>query len=84
MTHVITTHELLPKFKNVLKQTPTVKHLIFIEEQIHNTERAGYKVSDLDPDYTPSVRSRQRLINPASAVRLPLSFVGSLKSQDRF
>ena len=47
MTHVITTHELLPKFKNVLKQTPTVKHLIFIEEQIHNTERTGYKVSDL-------------------------------------
>ena len=47
VTHVITTHELLPKFKNVLKQTPTVKHLIFIEEQIHNTERTGYKVSDL-------------------------------------
>ena len=43
VTHVITTHDLLPKFKNVLHKTPNVKHMIFLEDQIHTTERAGYK-----------------------------------------
>ncbi len=44
VTHVITTHELLPKFKNVLEKTPTVKFLIFIEDQVAETDRTGYKV----------------------------------------
>ena len=43
VTHVITTHELLPKFKSVLAKTPTVKIIIFIEDQIHQTDRTGYK-----------------------------------------
>ena len=43
MTHVITTHDLLPKFKSVLKKAPKVKHVIFIEDQIHQTDRTGYK-----------------------------------------
>ena len=44
VTHVITTHELLPKFRNVLAKTPTVKYLIFIEDQINDTDITGYKV----------------------------------------
>lgn len=43
VTHVITTHELMPKFKNVLQRTSTVKHLIFLEDQINPTDRSGYK-----------------------------------------
>ena len=43
VTHVITTHELLPKFKNVLERTPTVKHVIFLEDQVNTTDRSGYK-----------------------------------------
>ena len=43
VTHVITTHDLLPKFKKILPQTPTVKYLIFIEDQITSTEKTGYK-----------------------------------------
>jgi len=43
VTHVITTHELLPKFKNVLAQTPTVKHIIFLEDQINPTDKSGYR-----------------------------------------
>ena len=43
VTHVITTHELLPKFKNVLARTPTVKHLIFLEDQVNDTDRSGYR-----------------------------------------
>lgn len=43
VTHVITTHELMPKFRNVLQRTPTVKHLIFLEDQVNATDRSGYK-----------------------------------------
>ncbi len=43
VTHVITTHELMPKFRNVLHRTPTVKYLIYLEDQIHETETTGYK-----------------------------------------
>ena len=43
VTHVITTHELLPKFKNVLQKTPTVKHLIFLEDQANETDRDGFR-----------------------------------------
>ena len=42
VTHVITTHELLPKFKNVLHNTPNVKVVIFLEDQVHTTDRTGY------------------------------------------
>ena len=42
VTHVITTHELLPKFKNVLHNTPNVKVVIFFEDQVHTTDRTGY------------------------------------------
>ena len=60
VTHVITTHELLPKFKNVLKQTPTVKHLIFIEDQIADTERTGFKVRRHDFDISEPAHSQSR------------------------
>jgi len=43
VTHVITTHDLLPKFKSVLKKAPAVTHMIFLEDQIHQTDRSGYK-----------------------------------------
>ena len=41
VTHVITTHELLPKFKNVLPRAPHVKVMIFLEDQVHTTDRTG-------------------------------------------
>ena len=40
---MITTHELLPKFKNVLQRTPTVKHIIFLEDQVTETDRTGFR-----------------------------------------
>ena len=33
-THVITTHDLLPKFKGILQKTPTVTHVIYFEDQV--------------------------------------------------
>lgn len=43
VTHVITTHELLPKFKTVLQRAPNVKVMIFLEDQVQTTDRTGYK-----------------------------------------
>ena len=42
VTHLITSHELLPKFKSVLLRTPSIKHLIFLEDQIDFTDTSGY------------------------------------------
>ena len=33
-THIITTHDLLPKFKGILKHTPTVTHIVYFEDQV--------------------------------------------------
>ncbi len=35
-THVITSHDLLPKFKNILPHTDTVTNIVFIEDQVRN------------------------------------------------
>jgi len=40
---VITTHDLLPKFKNILQKTPKVACLVYMEDQIHKTEISDYK-----------------------------------------
>ena len=39
---VITTHELLPKFKDILSKTPKVACIIYMEDQIHETDKSGY------------------------------------------
>lgn len=40
---VITSHDLLPKFKNILQFTPKVKTLIYMEDQLAKTNTIGYK-----------------------------------------
>lgn len=40
---VITTHELLPKFKKILPKTPKVDTIIYMEDQLRVTDTAGYK-----------------------------------------
>lgn len=40
---VITSHDLLPKFKNILQLTPRVKTLIYMEDQLAKTNTSGYK-----------------------------------------
>ena len=41
-THVITSHELLPKFKNILTQTPSVTTVVYFEHQIKSTNTVGF------------------------------------------
>lgn len=43
MTIVITSHDLLPKFKKILQLTPRVKTLIYMEDQLAKTDTSGYK-----------------------------------------
>ncbi|XP_068620996.1 long-chain-fatty-acid--CoA ligase 4 [Battus philenor] len=40
---VITTHDLLPKFKKILQKTPLVDTIIYMEDQLKTTDREGYK-----------------------------------------
>nr|CAD7396033.1 unnamed protein product [Timema poppensis] len=42
-TIVVTSHDLVPKFKNILPHTPKVKTLIYMEDQLKKTETDGYK-----------------------------------------
>lgn len=43
VTIVITSHDLLPKFKKILQLTPRVKTLIYMEDQLAETNTSGYK-----------------------------------------
>ena len=43
VTHIITSHDLLPKFKGILQHTPTVKKVVFIEDQVQSTDTTGYR-----------------------------------------
>lgn len=40
---VITSHDLLPKFKRLLDMIPTVKTVIYMEDQLKPTDTKGYK-----------------------------------------
>ncbi|KAG7205605.1 hypothetical protein KM043_007568 [Ampulex compressa] len=40
---VITSHELLPKFKRLLEMVPEVKTVIYMEDQLKPTDTKGYK-----------------------------------------
>lgn len=42
-TIVITSHELLPKFKSMLTKLPKVQTLIYMEDQLNKTETDGFK-----------------------------------------
>ncbi|XP_077296277.1 acyl-CoA synthetase long-chain isoform X2 [Arctopsyche grandis] len=43
VTTVITTHDLLPKFRNILAKTPKVHTIIYMEDQIKTTDTKGFK-----------------------------------------
>lgn len=40
---VITTHDLLPKFRKILAKTPRVRTIIYMEDQLKETPKDGYK-----------------------------------------
>jgi long-chain acyl-CoA synthetase len=43
VTHIVTSHELLPKFKKVLESTPRVTNVIYMEHQLQPSNTDGYK-----------------------------------------
>ncbi|XP_050444011.1 fatty acid CoA ligase Acsl3-like [Adelges cooleyi] len=44
-TVVVTSHNLLPKFRQILQLTPQVKTLIYMEDQLYATSTSGYNDS---------------------------------------
>lgn len=40
---VITSHDLLPKFKTLLPSLPNVKTIVYMEDQLHKTDTVGFK-----------------------------------------
>lgn len=40
---VITTYDLLPKFRKILAKTPKVDTIIYMEDQLKSIDKAGYK-----------------------------------------
>ena len=40
---IITSHELLPKFRNILQETPNVKQIIYFDNPIKRTNTAGFR-----------------------------------------
>lgn len=42
-TIIVTSHELLPKFKSLLPKLPKVKAIIYMEDQLHETKTDGFK-----------------------------------------
>ncbi|CAG0912863.1 unnamed protein product [Notodromas monacha] len=43
VTHIITSYELLPKFKKILPITPKVKHVVVMEHQLHESKFDGFR-----------------------------------------
>jgi long-chain acyl-CoA synthetase len=46
---IITSHELLPKLRNILKTIPKVKRIIFFEDQLHKTDTSGFGSIPITP-----------------------------------
>ena len=44
---VLTTHELMPKFRNILEHTPHVKKIVYFENALEKTDISGYR-SDVE------------------------------------
>lgn len=39
---VVTTHDLLPKLRNILKTIPKVEKIVYFEDQLHKTDTSGF------------------------------------------
>ncbi|XP_067626598.1 fatty acid CoA ligase Acsl3 isoform X1 [Eurosta solidaginis] len=59
VTTVITSHELLPKFKQLLDKCPKVTTVIFMEDQLHKTDTTGFKDGVRILSFTQVVRMGQ-------------------------
>ena len=44
---VVTSHELLPKFRTMLDNCPNITHVIYMEDQIFQTDESGFKVQNI-------------------------------------
>lgn len=40
---VLTSHDLMPKFRHILAKSPSVKHLIYMEDPLKKTDTTGFQ-----------------------------------------
>lgn len=59
VTTVITSHDLLPKFKVLLDKCPQVDTIIYMEDQLHKTDTTGFKEGVKIIPFSEVVRSGQ-------------------------
>ncbi|KAI8123759.1 Long-chain-fatty-acid--CoA ligase 4 [Lucilia cuprina] len=59
VTTVITSHDLLPKFKVLLDKCPQVDTIIYMEDQLHKTDTTGFKEGVKILPFSEVVRSGQ-------------------------
>lgn len=39
---IVTSHDLLPKFRTLLAECPHVKYIVYMEDPLHKTDRSGF------------------------------------------
>ncbi len=39
---IVTSHDLLPRFKNLLPSIPSITHIIYLEDQLQKTSTEGF------------------------------------------
>ncbi len=39
---VVTSHDLLPRFRNLLPSVPTITHIVYMEDQLQKTNTDGF------------------------------------------
>ena len=66
VTHIVTSHELLPKFRNILQHTPKVTHVIYMEHQVERTVLQGYPDNVKIVPFFEVVHAGKKIVNAAN------------------
>ena len=77
---VVTSHELLPKFKVMLEKLPEIRHVIVMEDQLHPTVTTGFKEGVAIHQFR-SVVTRVRCVHVYTACFLP-AYIRSRLTKD--
>jgi long-chain acyl-CoA synthetase len=71
VTHIITSHELLPKFRSILPNTPKVTHVIYMEHQVERTETKGYPDNVQILAFYEVLHTGKKLVNSSEVDPIP-------------
>ena len=78
---VVTSHELLPKFKVMLEKLPEIRHVIVMEDQLHPTVTTGFKEGVAIHQFR-SVVTRVRCVYPTYTACFLPAYIRSRLTKD--